>query len=122
MNDDEFKQIFPLGAKNDAYAQYFTGQSYLAPLASGSVPVANVTFEPSCRNNWHIHHGTGGGGDQILLCTPGSGWDQAEGGGPNSPQPRSVIQGPARTQHWPGAEGDPWVSPAPLLTPGGDGR
>jgi quercetin dioxygenase-like cupin family protein len=51
---NEFDQIFPLGEKNDAYAQFFPGQSYLAPLTSGSVPVANVTFEPGCRNHWHL--------------------------------------------------------------------
>lgn len=59
-------------------------QSYVAPLASGSVPVSNVSFEPGCRNNWHIHHGTGGGGDQVLLCTAGSGWYQAEGEAPSA--------------------------------------
>lgn len=74
MTDTNFAQTFPLGEPNDAFAQYFTGQSYLAPLTGGSVPVSNVSFEPGCRNNWHIHHGENGGGDQILLCTAGSGW------------------------------------------------
>jgi quercetin dioxygenase-like cupin family protein len=74
MAESNFEQIFPLGKPNDAFAQYFTGQSYLAPLTDGSVPVSNVSFEPCCRNNWHIHHGTNGGGDQILMCTAGSGW------------------------------------------------
>lgn len=67
MTGNGFDQIFPLGEPNDVYAPYFIGQSYLAPLTDGSVPVSNVSFEPGCRNNWHIHHGTDGGGDQILL-------------------------------------------------------
>jgi quercetin dioxygenase-like cupin family protein len=121
MNDsNQFSQMFPLGEKNDAYAQYFTGQSYLAPLTSGSVPVANVTFEPSCRNNWHIHHGTSGGGDQILLCTAGSGWYQAEGEDPISLQPGTVIQVPAGTKHWHGAKADSWFSHVAFITPGED--
>lgn len=67
MNVNEFQQIFPLGEKNDAYAQYFIGQSYLSMLTTERVGIANVTFEPGCRNNWHIHHK----GGQILLCTAG---------------------------------------------------
>jgi len=82
MSEPEFEQTFPLGEPNDAYAQYFTGQSYLAPLAGGSVPVSNVSFEPGCRNTWHIHRGENGGGDQILICTAGSGWYQADGEAP----------------------------------------
>lgn len=65
MTEKDFKQIFPLGEKNDAYAQYFVGQSYLSMLTTERVGIANVTFEPGCRNNWHIHHK----GGQILLCT-----------------------------------------------------
>ena len=78
---EEFEQqdAFGIGAPNDAYARYFTGQSYLKPLTvPGECPVflANVTFEPGCRNNWHIHHATKGGG-QLLICTAGEGWDLA---------------------------------------------
>ncbi|MBO2457491.1 cupin domain-containing protein [Actinomadura violacea] len=113
-----FDQIFPLGEKNDAYAQYFIGQSYLAPLASGSVPVSNVSFEPGCRNNWHVHHGTNGGGDQILLCTAGSGWYQAEGEDPISMEPGTVIRVPAGTKHWHGAKADAWFSHLAFITPG----
>ncbi|MFD6444316.1 cupin domain-containing protein [Promicromonospora sp. NPDC060204] len=122
MSDSEFDQIFPLGEKNDAYAQYFVGQSYLAPLAPGSVPVSNVSFEPGCRNNWHIHHGSDGGGDQILLCTAGSGWYQAEGDDPVSMEPGSVIHVPAGTKHWHGAKQDSWFSHLALITPGADVR
>lgn len=122
MNSKEFDQMFPLGEKNDAYAQYFTGQSYLAPLTSGSVPVSNVSFEPGCRNNWHVHHGTGGGGDQILLCTAGSGWYQAEGEDPVNLEPGTVIRVPAGTKHWHGAKADSWFSHVAFITPGEDLR
>ena len=94
MTDLGFDQTFPLGEPNDAFAQYFTGQSYLARLIDGAVPVSNVSFEPGCRNNWHIHHGTGGGGDQILLCTAGSGWYQAEGDDPVSMVPACASTRP----------------------------
>ena len=74
--------VFELGEPNDAYAKYFIGQSYLKHLTTEGVGVVNVTFEPGCRNNWHIHHATSGGG-QILICTAGYGWYQEEGK-PNS--------------------------------------
>lgn len=118
MTDNEFDQIFPLGAPNDAYAQYFIGQSYLAPLAPGSVPVSNVSFEPGCRNKWHIHLGADGGGDQILLCTAGSGWYQADGEAPISMEPGTVIRVPAGTKHWHGAKADSWFSHVAFITPG----
>ncbi len=114
----DFEQIFPLGETNDAFAQYFIGQSYNASLVEGSVPVNNITFEPGCRNNWHIHHGTEGGGDQILLCTAGSGWYQADGENPVSMEPGTVIRVPAGTKHWHGAKADTWFSHVALITPG----
>ncbi|WP_098010707.1 cupin domain-containing protein [Streptomyces sp. sk226] len=120
MTAPRFEQIFPLGETNDAYAENFVGQSYLAPLAGGSVPVSNVSFEPGCRNNWHIHHGTGGGGDQILLCTAGSGWYQAEGQGPVSMVPGTTVRVPAGTKHWHGAKADSWFSHLAFITPGDD--
>lgn len=70
--------LFPMGGPNDVYARYFVGQSYLSMLTTGGVPIGNVTFEPGCRNNWHIHRAETGGG-QILLCTDGRGWYQAWG-------------------------------------------
>ena len=70
--------VFPIGAPNDAFAQYFVGQSYLQPLSTSQVGVYNVTFEPGCRNNWHIHHAAKGGG-QILVCVAGRGWYQEWG-------------------------------------------
>lgn len=118
MSDTPFEQIFPLGPSNDAYAQYFTGRSFNAPIVDGAVPVANISFEPSCRNNWHIHHGQAGGGDQILLCTAGSGWFQAEGEDPVSMVPGTAVRVPAGTKHWHGAKADSWFSHLAFLTPG----
>ncbi|WP_282828023.1 cupin domain-containing protein [Gulosibacter sediminis] len=120
MSTSEFEQIFPIGESNEAYAQYFIGQSYLAPLTDGGTPVSNVSFEPGCRNNWHIHHGTEGGGDQILLCTAGSGWLQIEAQEPVSMEPGSSIRVPAGTKHWHGAKADSWFSYVAFITPGKD--
>lgn len=118
MSTNQFEQIFPTGEANEAFAQYFTGQSYLAPLAGGNVPVANVTFEPGCRNNWHIHHGEEGAGEQILLCTAGSGWYQADGEDAVSMVPGTVIRVPAGVKHWHGAKADSWFSHVAFTTPG----
>ena len=122
MTETNFDQPFPLGEPNDAFAQYFIGQSYLAPLVGGSTPVSNVTFEPGCRNNWHIHHGTGGAGDQILLCTAGAGWYQADGEEPVHMTPGTSVRVPAGTKHWHGAAADSWFSHLAFLTPGEDVR
>ena len=95
--DFDQENVFGLGEANTAFARYFTGNSYLNPLtAPGECPIfmANVTFEPGCRNNWHIHHGKSGGG-QILICTAGSGWYQEEGKAPVSLEPGTVITIPA---------------------------
>ena len=87
MKKEEFEKVnvFGLGAENSAYAQYFTGASYLNPLTdpTETVFLANVSFEPGCRNNWHIHHAENGGG-QILICTAGEGWYQEDGKEPVS--------------------------------------
>lgn len=120
MSTSDFEQIFPTGEANEAFGQYFIGQSYLAPLTDGSVPVNNVTFEPGCRNNWHIHHGRNGGGDQILLCTAGSGWYQAEGEEPVSMVPGTAIRVPAGLKHWHGAKAGSWFSHLAFITPGDD--
>ena len=111
MND--FKQIFPLGEKNDAYAQYFKGQSYLAALTTEGVFSANVTFEPGCRNNWHIHHK----GGQILFCTAGTGWYQEEGKSARLLHPGDVVNIPAGVNHWHGATKDNWFSHIALSVP-----
>ncbi len=117
MSAQDFEQIFPLGEENTAFGQYFIGQSYLAPLTSEGVGINNVTFEPGCRNNWHIHHATKGGG-QILLCTAGSGWYQAEGEEPVSLEPGSVVNIPAGLKHWHGAKADSWFSHLAIAVPG----
>ena len=102
--------LFGLGGKNDAYAQYFVGQSYLKPLArEGGVAAANVTFEPGCRNNWHIHRADKGGG-QILLCTEGRGWYQEWGKPARALKAGDVVNIPAGVRHWHGAASDSWFA------------
>lgn len=102
--------VFPLGDPNTAYAQYFIGNSYLAPLAG---PVSNVTFEPGCRNNWHVHHKTG----QILLCTGGRGWYQEWGEPARELHPGDVVDIPAEVKHWHGAAKDSWFTHIALSIP-----
>lgn len=111
--------IFGLGSENSAYAKYFVGKSYLNPLTNPEKTVfaANVTFEPSCRNNWHIHKASKGGG-QILLCTDGEGWYQEEGSAPRSLKPGDVVQIPAGVKHWHGAKKDSWFSHVAIECPG----
>lgn len=106
MKETEFSQIFPLGEKNDAYAQYFDGQSYLSMLTAEGVGIANVTFEPGCRNHWHIHHK----GGQILLCTAGRGYYQEWGKPAKEMKPGTVINIPPEVKHWHGAACDSWFS------------
>ena len=101
--------IFPIGEPNTAYAQYFTGQSYLAPISREQVNVSNVTFEPRCRNNWHIHHATQGGG-QMLIGVAGRGWYQQEGQPAVEILPGTVIHIPAGVKHWHGAAADSWFA------------
>ena len=112
--------IFGLGEPNSAYAQYFSGKSYLKPLTNPqntNVFLANVTFEPGCRNNWHIHHATKGGG-QILVCVDGQGWYQEEGHEAVSLEPGMVITIPANVKHWHGAKKDSWFSHIAIEVPG----
>ncbi len=111
------EMVFPIGAPNDAYAQYFVGQSYLAPLSGSQVGVFNVTFEPGCRNNWHIHHAKSGGG-QILICVAGRGWYQEEGKPARALRPGDVVNIPAGVKHWHGAAADSWFSHLALEVPG----
>lgn len=101
--------MFPIGGPNDAYAKYFKGQSYLAPVSTEQVPIYNVTFEPKCRNNWHIHHADKGGG-QLLICVGGKGIYQAWGKKPVLMLPGSVVHIPAGVKHWHGAVTDAWFS------------
>ena len=108
---EKFEQgmIFPIGEPNTAYANYFIGNSYLAPVSSEQVKIANVTFEPGCRNNWHIHHATKGGG-QMLVGVGGRGWYQEEGKPAVEILPGTVIHIPANVKHWHGAQKDSWFA------------
>ena len=111
-----------MGNPNDAFAQYFIGNSYLNPLnefGESPVFVANVTFEPGCRNNWHIHKASNGGG-QILICIAGEGWYQEEGKDAESLVPGTVITIPANVKHWHGAKADSWFSHIAVEVPGDD--
>ncbi len=103
------EMIFPIGEPNTAYAKYFIGNSYLARVSSEQVPISNVTFEPGCRNNWHIHHATAGGG-QMLIGVAGRGWYQEEGKPAQAILPGTVIHIPANVKHWHGAAADSWFA------------
>jgi len=101
--------VFPTGEKNDAYAKYFTGQSYLNMLSLEQVVVGNVTFEPGCRNWWHIHHAKSGGG-QMLLVTAGRGYYQEWGKAARELHPGDVVNIAPNVKHWHGAAPDSWFA------------
>ena len=109
--------IFPIGNPNDGFAQYFTGKSYLAPVSTEQVGIFNVTFEPSCRNNWHVHHAKSGGG-QLLICVAGRGYYQEWGKEAVEILPGSVVNIPAGVKHWHGAAPDSWFSHLAVEVPG----
>ncbi len=111
--------VFPMGEKNKAYAKFFVGQSYLNMLSTQQVGIGNVTFEPNCRNNWHIHHATKGGG-QILICTAGRGYYQEWGKEPVEMTPGMVINIPPEVKHWHGAAPDSWFQHLAVEVPGED--
>jgi len=114
------QNLFGLGSENTAFAPFFRGTSYLNPLTKpgeSTVFLANVTFEPGCRNNWHIHHAKSGGG-QILICTAGSGWYQEYGKEAVSLEPGTVIVIPPEVKHWHGAKADSWFSHIAVEVPG----
>lgn len=117
MKESEFKTTFEKGIPNP-YGQFFTGQSYLAMLANlEGVSVCNVTFEPSCRNNWHIHHGDKGGG-QILLAVDGRGWYQEYGKEARELNPGDAVAIPTGVKHWHGAAKDSWFAHIAIEIPG----
>ena len=118
---NEFKDIFPRGGENTAFAQYFVGQSYLNMLSLEQVVIGNVTFEPGCRNNWHIHHARSGGG-QILLVTSGRGYYQEWGQSPRELHPGDVVNIPAGVKHWHGAAPDSWFAHLAIEVPGEETR
>ena len=95
---------YPIGNPNDAYAKYFIGQSYTAPMDAEHGGPVNVTFEPACRNNWHVHHDA----VQVLICVAGRGWYQEWGKEPVEMIPGTIIAIPKETKHWHGAARDSW--------------
>lgn len=106
MGKQDYDSIFPIGEKNEAYAKYFIGQSYLDMLTTDGVTIGNVTFEPSCRNSWHIHHK----GGQILLVTAGRGYYQEWGKPAQELHPGDVVNIPVEVKHWHGAASDSWFT------------
>ena len=111
------EMIFPIGEPNDGFAQYFSGKSYLAPISKSQVGIFNVTFEPGCRNNWHIHHASKGGG-QILICVAGKGYYQEWGKKAIEMKPGDCINIPVGVKHWHGAAPDCWFSHLAIEVPG----
>ena len=112
--------VFGQGIPNDMFARYFVGNSYLNPLTdfqNGDLPLFNVTFEPGCRNSWHIHHADKGGG-QVLVCTAGEGWYQEEGKETVELKEGAIIVIPANVKHWHGAKKDSWFSHISIEVPG----
>lgn len=112
--------IFPIGEPNDAFAKYFVGKSYLAPISKEQVSISNVTFEPGCRNNWHIHKASKGGG-QILICVAGKGYYQEWGKEAEMLRPGDVVNVPAGVKHWHGAAPDSWFSHLAIEVPAENG-
>ncbi|MDD6729457.1 MAG: carboxymuconolactone decarboxylase family protein [Eggerthellaceae bacterium] len=104
---------FPKGEPNDAYARYFVGSSWLAPLGDPQLGAANVTFEPGCRNNWHIHHK----GGQVLICIAGRGWYQEWDKPAQELKPGDVVSIPPEVKHWHGAAADSWFQHIALAVP-----
>ena len=122
QNENDFTKanMFGKGEPNVNFAQYFIGESFLNPMTdfqNGEFPLFNVTFEPGCRNNWHIHHADKGGG-QILICTAGEGWYQEEGRQPRELKEGDVVVIPQGVKHWHGAKKDSWFSHISLEVPG----
>lgn len=113
----QHEMIFPIGEPNAAFARYFIGNSYLAPISHEQVNISNVTFEPQCRNNWHIHRATKGGG-QMLIGVAGRGWYQEEGKQAVKILPGTVIHIPADVKHWHGAAADSWFAHLAFEVPG----
>jgi quercetin dioxygenase-like cupin family protein/alkylhydroperoxidase/carboxymuconolactone decarboxylase family protein YurZ len=109
--------LFPMGGENSAFAKYFTGKSYLEMLTTEGLFISNVTFEPGCRNFWHIHQG----GGQILLVTAGRGWYQEWGKPARELRSGDVVNIPAGIKHWHGAAKDSWFSHLAMGTPAPQG-
>lgn len=120
MNKENEKAgLFGLGEPNDGFARYFIGQSYLNSVTTERIGIFNVTFEPGCRNNWHIHHAKTGGG-QILLCMSGCGWYQEWGKPARRLLPGDAVVIPPEIKHWHGAAADSWFAHLAVEVPGED--
>lgn len=104
---------FPMGEENKMYEKYFIGKSYLNLLTTERIVIGNVTFEPGCRNNWHVHHK----GGQILLCTAGRGYYQEWGKEPQELHPGDVVNIPPEVKHWHGAAPDSWFAHLAIEVP-----
>jgi quercetin dioxygenase-like cupin family protein len=116
MLKDLNKNVFDLGSENTISTRYFSGKSYVNPLTTEPIRVTNVTFEPGCRNNWHIHHK----GGQILLVTGGCGWYQMWGNPAQMIKTGDVINIPAEVKHWHGAAADTWFAHVAISVPAED--
>lgn len=118
INEKSFEQanLFGRGTPNTAFSQYFIGESYLNPVTTQGIGIYNVTFEPGCRNNWHIHHATNGG--QILLCIAGTGWYQEEGKAAQALHAGDAVTIPANVKHWHGASKDSAFAHLAVEVPG----
>lgn len=113
--------VFKKGKENDAFAKYFAGRSYLNMLSLEQVVIGNVTFEPACRNNWHIHHAKSGGG-QILIVTAGRGYYQEWGKEAQELNLGDVVNIPAGVKHWHGAAKNEWFQHLAIEVPAEDGK
>ena len=117
VSEMEEMSVFPIGNENTAFADYFIGKSYLNMLSTEQVSIGNVTFEPGCRNNWHIHHAEKGGG-QMLLVTAGEGWYQEWGKPARKLKAGDVVHIPAEVKHWHGAAKDSAFQHLAIEVPG----
>ena len=120
MKPPKEMRVFPIGEANDQFREYFVGQSYLNMISTEQVVIGNVTFEPGCRNNWHMHHAEKAGG-QILLIMAGEGWYQEWGKEPQALHPGDVVNIPVGVKHWHGAMADSWFSHLAIEVPGENG-
>lgn len=105
--------VFPMGEENKMFDKYFIGKSYLNLLTKERIVIGNVTFEPGCRNNWHVHHK----GGQILLCTAGRGYYQEYGKEPQELHPGDVVNIPPEVKHWHGSAPDSWFAHLAIEVP-----
>lgn len=117
----EKMSVFQAGEPNEDFKEYFVGQSYLNMLSTEQIVIGNVTFEPGCRNNWHIHHATSGGG-QLLLVAAGRGYYQEWGNEARELHPGDVVHIPAGVKHWHGAAPDSWFQHLAVEVPGDNCR